>query len=158
MARASKFIAAFAGQIKAHGGEILGPTNPYEALRFRTSKGVGVIYEGKRGETWNAEALAARAHLQSGKGSLAPVVVKGRRTDKATVTALLQRDGEDCFFCGAALDGDITVEHLVPIAHGGPNHVSNLFLAHAECNRNAGHMSAPEKVKIAVTSRSKDSQ
>ncbi len=150
MARKPKTIKAFEDSLKAAGAEILGPTNPYELLRFRTSKGVGVVYQGKRGETWNAEAIAARDHLQTGKGSLAPVMVKGRRTDKATVTALLQRDGGNCFFCGHDLAGDITVEHLVPIAHGGPNHVSNLFLAHAECNRNAGHMSAPEKVKIAI--------
>lgn len=147
-------LNTFKTNLQAAGAEILGPTNPYEKLRFRTLHGVGVIYSGKRGETWNAEAIAARDHLANGKGSLAPVVVRGRnRTDKATVSALLQRDGEDCFFCGASLAGDITIEHLVPISHGGPNHVSNFFLAHAPCNREAGHMSAPEKVKLAISKR-----
>ena len=67
--------------------------------------------------------------------------------------ALLVRDGNACLFCGKPLDGDITVEHLVAIAHGGPNHVSNLFLAHAACNQAAGHMSAPEKVALAIRNR-----
>lgn len=149
----SAALKTFQRQIVAAGAEVLGPTNPYEVMRFRTCKGVGVIYSGRRGETWNAEAIAAREHL--GKGSLAPVKVSGRRRDTATVNALLTRDGNACFFCGKALDGDITVEHLVAVAHGGPNHISNLFLAHASCNHAAGHLSAPEKVALALAERSK---
>lgn len=150
----SKSLTAFQKRVVEAGGEMLAPTNPYEVLRFRTSKGVGVIYTGRRGETWNAEALAAREHLDGGKGSLAPVQVRGRRKDKGTVDALLSRDGDQCFFCGTCLEGDITVEHLVAIAHGGPNHISNLFLAHGECNRTAGHLSAAEKVVSAIRQRS----
>lgn len=120
-AKKPKTIADFAVRITAAGGEILGATNPYELLRFRTSLGVGVIYTGKRGEKWNAEAIAVRDHLDAGKCSLAPVQIRGRRTGKDTVNALLKRDGESCFFCGVALDSDITVEHLVPVSHGGPN-------------------------------------
>jgi hypothetical protein len=144
-------IATFKKQLLAAGAEILGPTNPYEVLRFRTSKGVGIIYTGRRGETWNAEAIAAREAL--GKGSLAPVKVTGRRRDKSTVAALIERDGDGCFFCDCALAGDLTVEHLVAVAHGGPNHISNLFLAHAGCNQAAGHLSAPEKVALAMRQR-----
>ena len=151
--RKSKGIKAFEARMVEAGGELLGPTNPYEVTRFRTRHGVGVIYTGKRGETWNAEAIAARDHLDAHKGSLAPVAVKGRRKDTATVTRLLERDGDTCFFCRQPLDGDVTVEHLVAIAHGGPNHISNLFLAHAGCNQKAGHLSAPEKVKIALEAR-----
>jgi hypothetical protein len=151
MSKLSPHLATFKKRLLEAGGELLGPTNPYEVLRFRTSKGVGVIYTGRRGETWNAEAIAARDQL--GKGSLAPVKVVGRRRDNSTVTALLERDGDACFFCGNALAGDITVEHLVAVAHGGPNHVSNLFLAHASCNQAAGHLSAPEKVALAISQR-----
>lgn len=143
-------LSTFEKELKAAGAEVLGPTNPYELLRFKTSHGVGVIYKGKRGETWNAEAVAARDHLANRKGSLAPVALKGRRNNRASVTALLTRDGDNCFFCRKTLDGDITVEHLVALAHGGPNHISNKFLAHAECNNRAGHLSAPEKVQIAI--------
>jgi hypothetical protein len=146
-----KFLAA----VIAAGGEVLAPTNPYEIMRFKTRHGVGVVYEGRRGRTWNAEAKAAREHLAGGgKGSLAPGVVRGRRTGKGTVDRLLERDGATCFFCGSPLGEDITVEHLVAVAHGGPNHVSNLFLSHSDCNREAGHLSAPEKVRMALELRS----
>ncbi len=146
-------IATFKRRLCEAGAEILGATNPYELLRFRTSLGVGVIYTGRRGEKWNAEALLAKAHLDASKGSLAPVKVIGRRKDKATVAALLLRDGGECFFCGVPMGEDITSEHLVPIAHGGPNHVSNLYLADSRCNQEAGHLSAPEKVKLAIKKR-----
>jgi 5-methylcytosine-specific restriction endonuclease McrA len=153
MAKKPATIAAFQKALVEAGAELLAPTNPYEVLRFRSSHGVGVIYTGRRGETWNAEAIAARDHIAAGRGSLSPVKVNGRRRDAATVNALLKRDGAFCFFCGAPLDGDITVEHLIAIAHGGPNHISNLFLAHAACNQAAGHMSGAEKVRTAVTAR-----
>ena len=148
-----KELAAFKARLAQAGAELLGPTNPYEALRFRTRIGVGVVYMGKRGDTWNPEATAAREHLNAGKGSLAPVKVQGRRKSKATVNALLERDGENCFFCGVSLGGDISVEHLVAVAHGGPSHVNNLFLAHVICNQEAGHLSAPEKIALAITKR-----
>lgn len=150
----AKSTKAFEAKLVEAGAELLAPTNPYEALRFRTKYGVGVVYASKRGETWNIEAEQARDHLRNKSGSLAPVKVRGRRTDKGTVARLLTRDGENCFYCDEPLGQDITVEHLVSIAHGGPNHISNLFLAHAACNQKAGHMSAPEKIKLALHQRS----
>lgn len=146
VAEDKKFLA----RVSEAGGEILSPTNPYEVMRFKTRHGVGVVYQNVRGKrTWNQEAQAVRDHFDTQKkGSLAPVAVKGRRKDAGTVNALLARDGDNCFFCRLPLNDDITVEHLVSVAHGGPNHISNLFLAHAPCNQRAGHLSAPEKIAI----------
>jgi hypothetical protein len=45
---------------------------------------------------------------------------------------------------------DESEEHLVSITHGGPQHISNKFLAHRVCNAKAGHMSAPEKIQLHV--------
>lgn len=140
----------FLARVAEAGGEILAPTNAYEVMRFKTRLGVGVVYTNARGNrTWNREARMVREHFDRRQtGSLAPVTVRGRRKGAGTVNALLARDGEGCFFCRLPLNGDITVEHLVSVAHGGPNHISNLFLAHAECNQKAGHLSAPEKIAI----------
>lgn len=140
---------AFLTALVAAGGEVLAKTNPYEVMRFRTRLGVGVVYENAKGQrTWNKEAGEARAHLDAHKGSLAPVRVSGARVDRATVDRLLERDGPNCFFCPGPLGDDVTVEHLVARAHGGPNHISNLFLAHEPCNKAAGHLSAPEKIAM----------
>lgn len=68
------------------------------------------------------------------------------------VTALLARDGSDCWLCGDPLGDDITKEHRVPRSRGGSDDLSNLVLAHAACNRLLGN--APAHLKDAVkTSR-----
>jgi 5-methylcytosine-specific restriction endonuclease McrA len=141
--------AAFKKRLQAAGGELLAPTNPYEVLRFRTHYGVGVVYCNSRGkETWNREALAAQDHILRNLGSVAPVAVKRRKGSPAQNLALIERDGSDCFFCLEPLGDDITREHLVSVNQGGPNHISNKFLAHQRCNNDAGHLSAPEKIRI----------
>lgn len=58
------------------------------------------------------------------------------------------RDGSRCFFCLEPLGDDVTQEHLVPRSSGGPDHLSNKFLAHGKCNHRAGNLSAPEKIRI----------
>lgn len=141
--------AAFKKKLVAAGGEVLGTTNPYEVMRFRSKYGVGVVWQNSRGkETWSREAILARDHLSSGlMGSL--LSKKTRRKGKAgEVEALMARDGDECFFCLLPLGDDVTKEHLVPTAHNGPNHMSNKFLAHGPCNVRAGHLSAPEKIRI----------
>jgi hypothetical protein len=148
MARKDPF-KAFKGLLVAAGAEMLAPTNPYEVLRFRTCFGVGVVYQNAKGkEAWNREAQLAREHIHAKLGSLAPVKRHGRKSGAGTHQALLERDGQDCFFCLTPLGELKSVEHLVPVAHGGPNHISNKFLAHPACNVRAGHLSAPEKIRI----------
>jgi 5-methylcytosine-specific restriction endonuclease McrA len=61
---------------------------------------------------------------------------------------LIERDGEGCFYCFEEVPGLMTQEHLVARAHGGPNHISNKFRACRPCNEAAGHLSAPEKIRI----------
>jgi hypothetical protein len=65
---------------------------------------------------------------------------------------LLERDGDDCWFCGKPLGLDITIEHLLPQKLKREqgvevDHIENLVLAHAYCNRMAGHL--PMTAKIA---------
>ncbi len=43
---------------------------------------------------------------------------------------------------------DITIEHLVAKAFGGPDHISNLVLACDDCNQAVGTLSVSEKVAI----------
>ena len=154
MTKASNTLEVFKTRLAEAGAEILAPTNPYEALRFRALYGTGIVWVNKKGkQTWGAEAQMAHDHVKAQKGSLAPVTIINRGPNAKKAPTLLARDGPNCFFCGKPLDNDITVEHLIAIAHGGPNHISNLFLAHAECNQKAGHMSAPEKVALPLENR-----
>lgn len=149
-----RFSESFLDELKKLGAEILATTNPWEIARFKTIYGVGVIYQNKRGvETWSAEAKKAYQHVMSHQGRIGHIKPKGRRTNRTSMLALKERDGWECFFSGLDLEDDCTIEHLVPIAHGGPNHISNLVLAHAECNQAAGHASGAEKLKLALKMR-----
>lgn len=49
----------------------------------------------------------------------------------------MQRDGNSCHVCTAPFteDNPATLDHLLELANGGRNHLSNLALAHAKCNR-----------------------
>ena len=132
------------------GAEIREPTNEWEAARFVSCGTVCVIYRNSKGVVRCNGPEAQRAYNAwiSGKPYLASE--KKRRIKRPPqIDALLKRDGSECFFCGHAIpEEDISLEHLVPISHGGNNHLSNLALAHVKCNQRADSLSVVEKVQL----------
>lgn len=140
--------------LNQNGSEILAPSTEYEVLRFLGSKTVAVVYRNNAGrlswvngadEAWWAykQQLPWRAAVKRG----------GKRNTNAArtrhrIATLLERDGDECFLCGEPLNDDITIEHLVAKTHGGPDHLSNLCLAHEGCNSGAKHLSVVEKVRV----------
>lgn len=136
----------------AGGAEDEALTNKYELVRLRVKGGVAIVYRRENGKsTWNPLALELRAAFEGGKSfpqDRRPV--KAVKRDNRTMIldrTLLQRDGAGCFFCFEE-KAQMTIEHLVPRAHGGPNHISNKFRACEPCNLAAGHLSAPEKIRM----------
>jgi hypothetical protein len=148
--------ARFRDWLKAHGAEVLEPTNKYEVVRFATARETCVIYRGKRGFSYTGEAqdawdaFAANRAWDAGSRQ---VKSTGARAPK--VRALFERDGPNCFYCHLALEEDYTLEHLLSKIHGGINHVANLALAHRACNAEANHLSVVEKVKLRESKRTK---
>lgn len=72
----------------------------------------------------------------------------------ARIAYLIARDGDGCLYCGRPVDPSAcTVEHVVAVAHGGPDHAANLALAHTECNAAAGHLSVAEKLTLSLRLR-----
>lgn len=149
----------FEAFLTARGAQILQPTNQWEVLRFKTSRGTSVVYcNAKGGITPTGECVKAWEAFEDcspWRGSPAPKKRQtGREKTLPLFNALIKRDGKACFFCGADTDeDDRSLEHLVPIAHGGPNHLSNLVLAHRKCNSDAGHRSAMEKIRTRESMR-----
>lgn len=48
---------------------------------------------------------------------------------------ILKRDGHRCHYCGAtADDGPLVVDHVIPVALGGPTEPTNLVTACRDCN------------------------
>lgn len=71
---------------------------------------------------------------------LAGLSVEDRR---ALERRLLQRQSKKCFICDDAIDlvlhdGQLDVDHIIPLAEQGPDDENNLALVHASCNRSKG--------------------
>lgn len=141
----------FAEFLIVAGADLLPPASEYELARFKTVNGVCVTYRNKKGRVKfsNDHARAAWEAFLEDKRWLASSLHK--RAPRQNVEAKLRkRDGDGCFFCGRPFTEEkpATLEHLLSIAHGGNNHLSNLVLAHGECNLKADSMPVIEKVKL----------
>ena len=134
------------------GAEVLKPTNDYELLRFRTANCTSVVYVNKADHlSYVGEAFTALTSYLTGGDWRAETANARKKKSSVVMRSIRARDGDLCFFCQVHVhQHEESVEHLVPITAGGPNHISNLFLAHRECNDRAGSMSAAEKIKIHV--------
>ena len=145
----AKKLANFRAWLANAGAEILAPTNEWEVLRFRARGKTQVLYKNARGvvNTAACDKTILNAFANGTPWSAGVAVKRAPRRPKE-VSALLQRDGDKCFLCGFPLDDDATIEHLVPLAHGGPNHLSNMALAHERCNGLMGAKSLMEKIKL----------
>ena len=142
-----KASAKFRAFLAERGAEVLKPTSEWELIRFNCAAGVAIVYTDARGRTtFTGESLAAWNAFCASSAWSAGTASK-RKKLSPVVQTLLDRDGDRCFYCWKAMDStDQGVEHIVPVAHGGPNHISNLALAHRRCNAAAGHLSAMEKI------------
>lgn len=153
MKRKTFSLKAFRAWLIERGAVVEPPTNPYEILRVQTAEGTFVAYENKLGkETWPEGLAAIREQFITGQMPALSPDLRGRVRLRHLIGALAERDGMECWFCSRgflSLDSrEITIEHLVPKAHGGPDHQSNLVLACAPCNRAAGNLPVVEKVKL----------
>lgn len=148
-------------RLRAAGAEVLEPSSVWEVLRFRCSTGVGVVYRNRNQKlTANEQAEAAFAILEEGGGSLCAQPIAPKRSESKRrqhqLQTVMNRDGPSCFYCTTPLEIGASVghsrhptrEHLVPTNQGGPDNVANIFASCAPCNREAGHMSAPEKIAM----------
>ena len=148
-ARREKFEAF----LVARGAQLLTPTSEWEVIRFKTTWGTSVVYRDKRGQlTFTGQSSAAHKAFETNgpwRAMEATQRVRGHAKIVPMVRALLKRDGSGCFFCHLEMpDEDRSLEHLVAVTHGGPNHISNFVLAHRRCNAKVGHLSVMEKVRI----------
>lgn len=151
-----KKLPAFIEWLRAHGASVMEPTNEWELFRFKGDNGVAVAYSSKRGSvTFTGDAeLAWDAFTSGGPFKAYTPKAKRRRPATPTIRTLRKRDGDLCFFCQRFVSVENeTQEHLVPFSHGGPNHISNLVLAHKHCNQRAGHLDAVSKIRQHVAAR-----
>jgi len=133
--------------LRTSGAEILEPTSEFEVVRFRTINGVSVVYQGKRGISFTGESKSAYDKMLA--GNLWQIEPGRLKTKKRLLAEVMERDGLDCFYCGEQTDDDTrSLEHILSIAKGGNNEISNLTIACVSCNQAAGDMAIVDKIKL----------
>lgn len=149
--------AKFLAFVAQNGGEVLEPTNEFEVLRFRSGITTSVIYRKATGQlTFTGDSLKAFTAFKSNAHWRAMPAARRSKRSGPRMQAIRKRDGDGCFYCLLPVSVDEeSEEHLVSVTHGGPTHISNLFLTHRVCNSRAGHLSAPEKIKLHVEAHMK---
>ncbi len=66
------------------------------------------------------------------------------RPSAAVRIRVYKRDRFQCTYCGApGTDAELEVDHIIPLAKGGSNHMSNLTTACRKCNARKGTRDAP---------------
>lgn len=67
---------------------------------------------------------------------------------RSRVFDMLRSQGGRCFYCLSPIisPGDITLDHVVPKAHGGSDHRGNLVVACYSCNQQFGDLSVKMKL------------
>jgi len=144
--------SAFEEYIRRLGGIIIQGKSDWEVTRFRMGNKTGVVYINKRGEITLPEAVRGLYRdFQIEIGELKPDKVDrlALRHKREAKDALLKRDGNLCFYCGKPMNRKTrSLEHFVPVTHGGPNHISNFALAHIACNSMADDLPVVEKILL----------
>jgi hypothetical protein len=149
----------FTTWLSQQGAEVLAPTNPYEIARFRARGGVHVVYSGRRGISANGFAEECLTVFRQGGRLWMGVTKKPRNQLTYRKAALMERDGDKCFYCLMSLNVETaTIEHLVSRDKSGPDHMDNLVLVHEPCNRLADNLPLIEKIKIRERRITADNQ
>lgn len=161
--RAQFKMPQFAAWLVENGAEVGIPTNPYEVIRYRayhadSAKALTHIVYAKESGLLNFQGASAEHYglFQAGLtfGRVA-ALAKPEQPKKADPTKsqirrerLLERDGDECWFCGRPMGDDCTIEHLVAKSKGGVNHLDNYALAHARCNHDAADKPLIQKLEM----------
>lgn len=137
--------------LQQNGAEILPNTSQYEEIRFKGSE-IGVKYKsGKYSNDYAKNAFYCYSNGKKWNGR--PINVGRKNTYVKEKKEIIKRDGTACFYCGKLLNDDITLEHLIPLTAGGLNNLSNMVLAHENCNNKMNHKPLVEKVNYALKTR-----
>jgi len=73
------------------------------------------------------------------RGGKSPVHNSDHRSTLWERRTLMSKQGGLCALCGKAMaSADITLDHIQPVSKGGLDTITNLQLAHRECNERKG--------------------
>lgn len=132
------------------GGTLKKETNEYEVARFIFKGETGIIYEGKKGISFN-KPIAKQVYFNFENKIFAHLGEKKKRQVKykAEKEALLLKNGKKCFYTLEEMsDDEISLEHLIPLGKGGTNNIDNMVLCKRSVNMDLGNKDILEKFKV----------
>lgn len=98
------------------------PDAPREHVRLRVA-------------AWRKENPERWASINANAGHVRRARLKGSVAERVDREVVFARDGWVCGICGLLADRDsATVDHIIPIARGGPHTYANVQTAHRLCN------------------------
>lgn len=125
-------------------------TQQYEALRYRSLNGIGVVYSNDRNKRYALTGAAEKDFLEFEAQNRTSL---GKDKRSRLRAHLEHRDGgPNCWFCASA--PGTTIEHLLSRRWGGTNHKANLVLACEPCNQEADDLPVAQKVQLRERKRS----
>lgn len=143
-------LAKYKEYIEKRGAVVLESNNPFEVIRFNIYGELNIVYRNKYDQLTYVGTEAERSvrFWDTNKNWTPPNRKRQQLTSRKL--KLAKRDGLKCFFCGEPHTdtSDLTIEHLLSFKHGGTDNINNLALACEPCNREAGHKSLAEKIKL----------
>lgn len=72
-----------------------------------------------------------------------------RQSERVSRAAIIARDRGICHICKKRVaKRDMTLDHLIPLAHGGPHTAANLAVAHKSCNSRRGAGRLPAQLRL----------
>ena len=78
-------------------------------------------------------------------------LMRATQVEKIDRMAVYDRDGGRCHICGDRVSPtEFVLDHLIPLAHGGPHVASNLRVAHGLCNSRMGAARLPAQLLLVA--------
>ncbi len=121
------------------------PARPVSSRRQRRSQNDGARLSVSRGEGSSkrpaTRSRSSRASARPAGSVRSPTVLALVAFKKALRKGALRDCGQRCVYCATPLDHySATLDHVVPLAHGGAHDPGNLVAACAPCNRLKGEL------------------
>lgn len=104
-----------------------------------------------REREWRLKNLPKRRAIERVKSHRRRSRKAGNGTEPYTLTEIRSRDRDLCHICGSPVTDDtISIDHLIPILHGGPDTPWNVAIAHKACNFSRGAGRTPAQPRLPL--------
>lgn len=101
------------------------------------------------GARWRAENLERVRREHAEYMSRRRALIRGSEAEPVDRAAIIARDKSRCHLCGKRVaKSDLTLDHLIPVALGGPHTAANLAVAHRSCNGRKWINAANEQLRL----------